>query len=46
MGEIRFFSIRIGYNSVRGMGNGVNYLGSFVGSLLSLTWFPAGLAGI
>uniref|UniRef100_A0A2N9EY37 Uncharacterized protein n=1 Tax=Fagus sylvatica TaxID=28930 RepID=A0A2N9EY37_FAGSY len=33
-------SHRIGYNSVKGMGSGVNCLGSLLASLLSLAWFP------
>jgi hypothetical protein len=44
--EIRFFSIRIGYNCVKDMGSGMNCLGSLLASLLSLAWFPTGLAGI
>ena len=45
-GEIKFFSIRIGYSSVIGIGKGVNCHGSFLGHLLSFGWFPTGLAGI
>ena len=36
MGEIKFFSIRIGYSCVKGIGNGVNCLGSLLAGLLLL----------
>ena len=36
MGEIRLFSIRIGYSCVKNIGSGVNCLGSFLAGLLSL----------